>query len=100
MNENEQIQEIEKILITGCGNTSAEDCEVMSCHRCRAKTLCNANYRKVERGEWIEHTEIGAMNNYWECSVCRWKTVSFTEMRHSNFCPHCGADMRKEDEGK
>ena len=51
-------------------------------------------YRKQSVGEWIEHSEIGAMNNAWECSVCHWKTVSFTEMKHSKFCPNCGAHMR------
>lgn len=91
MTESEQIEEIEKILITGCGNTSAEDCEVMSCHRCRAKTLCNANYRKVERGEW----ELNIDGSHW-CSECGHNatyTYDGTEVCGVS-CPFCGADMR------
>ena len=42
-------------------------------------------------GEWIE---TGEMEEYWgeeyECSVC-----GLLSHEH-NFCPNCGADMRKE----
>ena len=48
---------------------------------------------EVVHGRWIEHVEIGAMNNHYECSACHWKTPSFTIARDSNFCPNCGAKM-------
>ena len=48
---------------------------------------------EVVHGRWIEHIEIGAMNNHYECSACHWKTPFFTIARDSNYCPNCGAKM-------
>lgn len=55
--------------------------------------------RKTEpkRGEWLEHEwaeEIeGLIISNYECSECHsWGRDE------SNFCPNCGADMRKESE--
>lgn len=104
---NKQIEEISEIL-TEAAHKACEDIPfappndddrcirpTMECHRCKeARALIDAGYRKKIEGEWIEHGEIGAMNNAWECSACHWKTVSFTEMRHSKFCPNCGAKMK------
>lgn len=53
----------------------------------------------VERksGEWIEHgepNEYGVYQSwYWTCSNCG--AVGYHEF---NFCPNCGADMRKGGE--
>ena len=54
-------------------------------------------FRKVKQGEWIECCPLNGLNvmldenTYFICSECkaniRWKY---------NFCPNCGADMRKE----
>lgn len=45
------------------------------------------------RGEWID---TGAMEEYWaewfRCSACG------EESYQQDFCPNCGADMRKEEE--
>lgn len=50
---------------------------------------------EVVHGRWIEHIEMGAMNNHYECSACHWKTPSFTIAKGSNYCPECGAKMDK-----
>lgn len=99
----EQIEEIYEVLVTDCGmpcpECDYEGDDLCVAHR-KAEALYNAGYRKQKEGEWIEHSEIGAMNNAWECSACHWKTVSFTEMKHSNFCPNCGANMKGEQTKK
>ena len=45
-----------------------------------------------KQGEWIEKCSYDGMRNYYYCTLCGvrndWK---------SNFCPHCGVDMRKEE---
>ena len=47
---------------------------------------------KRKQGEWIEKCSYDGMRNYYYCTLCGvrndWK---------SNFCPHCGVDMRKEE---
>lgn len=51
---------------------------------------------EVKHGEWVEHTEIGTMNNRLKCSVCNWETVFFVMgKREYNYCPNCGAKMDK-----
>lgn len=48
-----------------------------------------SEYVKRERGEWIFDED-----NDFYCSACkRYPPL----MRQSDFCPNCGADMRKED---
>lgn len=53
--------------------------------------MCQAlkGYRKFERGEWIPYS-----TTMMECSVCK----KHTPRHRYNFCPHCGADMRGEDD--
>ena len=47
-----------------------------------------------QRGKWIE--QAGAVG--YECSVChKWLDV-FQGSADMNFCPHCGADMREDEE--
>ena len=41
------------------------------------------------RGEWVEQEDD--YHHYWECSECG-MGVGLDDIR--NFCPHCGADMR------
>ena len=58
-----------------------------------------ADVVEVKRGEWREIIEPipwcdDDVDIYYECSLCHstegWKTF--------NFCPNCGAEMRKEEE--
>lgn len=55
--------------------------------------------RKTEpkRGEWIAKTEN--CHSHWVCSECgAWALLEYNEqMCLSNFCPDCGADMRKRE---
>ena len=61
------------------------------------KELIEAD-RKTEPkcGEWIAKTEN--CHSHWVCSKCgAWALLEYNEqMCLSNFCPNCGADMRKE----
>ena len=45
-------------------------------------------------GEWI--FKVVFPTGYWECSICKKGRLIVRE----NFCPNCGADMRKEGEKK
>lgn len=49
-----------------------------------------------KRGEWILSSDgYGYIGNpVYKCSVCGW----WDEQTPYNFCPNCGADMRKESE--
>ena len=56
-----------------------------------------ADVRENIRGEWISKIVECSRENYDQvfcCSVCG---VS-NDWRRTNFCPHCGADMRREME--
>ena len=44
-----------------------------------------------KRGEWITHDDEWGIDE--ECSVCKVHTLF-----KFDYCPHCGADMRKEGE--
>lgn len=51
-------------------------------------------------GEWIEKEDFN-QDIYYDCSVCgnSWCTLDGTPWQNGmNFCPNCGADMRKEGE--
>lgn len=61
-----------------------------------AEALYNAGYRKVERGEWILEREPDGTPHRFHCSLCDYDAFNVA----TNFCPNCGADMRKEDEWK
>ena len=53
-------------------------------------TAAESEYRKIlerKHGEWIE-SDFG-----WKCSICGNTSVMW--QRTYNFCPNCGADMRK-----
>ena len=68
----------------------------------RALTYCSefkakSDYVKRERGEWHLLDECANEGVY--CSVCHKKVyrVNYANQKlKSNFCPNCGADMRKE----
>ena len=51
--------------------------------------------KEVVHGNWIlRHIGAGHM---WECSVCH-KRPDIYVKKDTNFCPHCGADMRTSAE--
>ena len=59
------------------------------------KTAPTIEERKT--GKWVIDDE------YIDCSVCRhekWSRVPFEDLvKRFKFCPNCGADMRRHDEG-
>lgn len=69
-----------------------------------APTVCNDNYsmgyrdgvRKVlserPQGHWIVDEEHSITMTLYKCTNCDY----FGGALHYNYCPHCGADMRKE----
>ena len=63
----------------------AED--LQSCLEMSKKKKAEVEALKRKRGEWIE-SDFG-----WKCSICGNTSVMW--QRIYNFCPNCGADMRK-----
>jgi Zn finger protein HypA/HybF involved in hydrogenase expression len=101
MTENEQVEEMAKIIGKPCytimneAGIEGKECTLpYECHECSARRLYAKDYRKVERGEWIYDAEN-------ECFICpKCKSSALNNYRglsvNSDFCPNCGADMRGE----
>lgn len=55
-----------------------------------------------KKGRWLRYGEDGYPNNedtvFWQCDQCLEQYTGRTK-RIPNFCPNCGADMRKERKG-
>lgn len=65
-----------------------------------AKTLYEQGYRKQSVGEWVIKTDDYDCE-YMMCSVCKeefYPADEDTVDTTPNYCPNCGARMRKEDE--
>lgn len=45
----------------------------------------------VVHGEWRE-----AAYGFWQCTACCFTSEAYAADILYNFCPHCGADMRKD----
>ena len=58
----------------------------------------NAPTIEPKRGEWELFYESKDGDNVYKCSCCRFLTVIPEGIKLFSFCPHCGADMRKESE--
>ena len=57
-----------------------------------------ADVRPVVHGHWIstkEAEDMGDIMKEFTCSVCGCCEWDCTESESFNFCPNCGADMRK-----
>lgn len=58
-------------------------------------------YKERPQGEWLENTDFEG-EIYYECSVCKetWYVYDGAEMSgRMNYCPVCGADMRRREDG-
>ena len=81
------------------------------CNNCIHKAVCSIyratggvkkceHHREERRGRWKKEVEGGV---YWyACSECG-EEIAKTRWKHdlySDFCPHCGADMRGAEDGK
>ena len=55
-------------------------------------------YEERPHGKWLEWVEEKWGGTTIYCSVCKLKALrsSTNDFVMSNFCPNCGADMRKE----
>lgn len=49
--------------------------------------------QKRKKGRWKRLLVDSGFNADWYCSECGWKTA--IEEHGYNYCPHCGADMRR-----
>ena len=51
---------------------------------------------KRKKGEWIKNED----DWYYHCSVCEENNLLHTDEANalSDYCPNCGADMRKEEQ--
>lgn len=58
-------------------------------------TLPSADVRPVVHGMWV----YKGFEKGWECSACGSRCLLNYEsdFHKSDFCPHCGADMRKDE---
>lgn len=88
------IDHLEEVMETAkhFGNTEVSD------------TLCGVigvikGEKTIERphGEWILDAVSPCSISWFRCSYCGYKYEAY---KQSNFCPNCGADMRKEGDGE
>ena len=58
-----------------------------------------ADVTKVKRGNWIKNwCDTGMIGHeYAECSLCGCQMIDTNVFWNSKFCPHCGAQMTKEN---
>lgn len=84
----------------------------LNCHsqapaaKSRKEAYAAAMKRFMAKGEWIDMTtkhEQRAGRHDYRCSLCKERASNFVggydewwDMWTPNFCPNCGADMRKE----
>ena len=47
-----------------------------------------------EKGEWVHDPLSSYGVHVWFCSQCNGEVI-----RQTDYCPHCGADMRGEEHG-
>lgn len=92
-------KQIEEMVCNACiTKPTCTDTEKAKCMR-RNFAICviKQGYRKQSEGEWTKE-----VTDMWHCSVCLHPCLlnGGEDYVLSNFCPHCGAHMRKEDEGK
>ena len=52
-------------------------------------------YEKRPQGKWVLDAVSPHSISWFRCSYCGYKYDAY---KQSNFCPNCGADMRKEGE--
>ena len=54
-----------------------------------------ADVEEVKHGEWYQHNKKEHGDTCFYCSVCEKMALSdCLEWELTNYCPHCGADMR------
>ena len=63
----------------------------------QVKALPPADVRPVVRGRWEPSEKF---KGYVSCSICHdcYVELEWVTKMKWNYCPHCGADMREDDE--
>lgn len=85
------------------GFTITENGDLMLADECGNVVYCDTERFKVvfeddrPHGEWIIRRDIRGAHIYSVCSNCN---VPYLDTDFPNFCPNCGADMRKEGDEK
>lgn len=85
-----------------CNNTNCDECEYedlgSNCIRILKADHLLANGVVVrEKGEWEKASEYMPI---YRCSICKERNLFKNgDNVFSNFCPNCGADMRKGENG-
>lgn len=103
MNKEKQIEEMAEDLAgrDSCKHLPKNLCNNRKCSLCEAEILYEAGYRKQIEGEWTRF-EVNGINYgqvYYQHKECKANETQLFPTPY-NFCPNCGAHMRKEDEGK
>lgn len=104
MTKNEQIERMAESICMEYADGICSANHFICDHNCEYKIIASQfyskGYRKVERGEWEEIND-GIAETVYRCTVCNEEFYFESGVTiYANFCPNCGADMRKEDEGK
>ena len=102
MNKEKQIEEMARFMCADCANYG--DCKYDICEGQLdlATNLYTAGYRKQSEGEW-ETKDLTKADCYkFYSHICSNCGYFYKDVRPNgyDFCPNCGARMRKEDEGK
>lgn len=104
MSKDKQIEEMAKC----CTYYHNGECCADATNICECDLMCEmfgvfANiekegYRKQIEGEWIYRIDdLFPAESTQECSICH--EHELITLGNDNFCPNCGAKMRKEDGG-
>lgn len=93
--------EADKVLETICAHCPTKEDGVFSCWCKQFEAVNNippANVKPVVRGKWLDG----------RCTNCAWELPDYEyyggyeigniSCDKFNFCPHCGADMRRQNE--
>lgn len=85
---------------------------IIQAHKAYCEKHPNANWYKwslsimqtapsvEKRGNWVHHDdESYAGGGYEECSRCGWRCSEWVFIEDNNYCPHCGAHMRGDNNG-
>ena len=63
---------------------------------CRFFNVPAAEVQRVRRGEWIEQPAFGIW--FYDCSLCEdGYSMKERDEHQPNFCPNCGAVMKRKD---
>ena len=90
MNQKEQIQEMTEILKAYTKKNNIMASVVIL--KAYAEELYKADFRKLNRGRWIDMEYYFQNKRIYKCSVCS-KSEAKEALMSSNFCPNCGAIM-------